>query len=134
MLQSPNEFSGEFSSEFLGEFLGADWQLLGEIELPGGSIAGDLIQTWLFETLRPLNLNERFLKKILASARHEAERDIQPEASKESGQIHVLIFTPGTSQTKGQTWGFSRIDKMEHRPPDQNAPVRVIEFYLYPEG
>jgi hypothetical protein len=122
MLQSPNEFSG------------ANWQLLGEIELPHDSIAGDLIQTWLFETLRPLNLNERFLKKFLASARHEVERDIQSESSKDYGQFHVLLFAPGIRQNKDQSWGFCRIDKMEHRPTDNNTSVRVIEFYLYPEG
>jgi hypothetical protein len=122
MLQSLNESSG------------ANWQLFGEIELPIGPLTDEAIQTWMVETLRPLNLNARFLEKILASAQQAAKRDFASADGKASGCIHLLIFTPRKSPTNGQTWGFFRMEKTPDPPAEHDALHHTIAFYLYLEG
>jgi len=113
-------------------FPGADWQILGELELPvGSSNADDAIKARLMEILNPLNLHADFLNKILKSAQDAAARVMQNGMELE--HIHLLVFAPKDRSSKRQTWGFFRIEKIEGAA-DVDSPNHAIEFYLYVEG
>lgn len=115
-----------FSHAFPG-----DWRLFGEIELPTGTAANDHINAWLVKTLRPLNLNGRFLDKILASAALAASGD--PAAHEAAqGHMHVLVYMPEDSPSNGQSWGFFRVEK--RGDPQSADHDHAIAFYLYREG
>jgi hypothetical protein len=111
---------------------GTSWQILGELTLPAGSNAGESIHAWLTEILNPLHLPMGMMEKILRSAQETAGRIAQPEAKLE--HIHFLVFAPVHHTSKGQTWGFFRIEKIEQANPFTDAPDHAIEFYLYLEG
>ena len=124
----------EKSKPFSSNFLGADWQILGELALPVGSNADDRITVWLAETLNPLNLHADFVNKVLKSAQDAMARAMQVEFVTEFAHIHLLVFAPADRASKGQTWGFFRISKIEGAKGDESPPDHAIEFYLYVEG
>jgi len=109
-----------------------NWQILGELELPIGSNLDNTIKARLMEILNPLNLHAGFLNKILKSAQDAAGRVMQN--GMEFEHIHILIFVPLDYASKGHTWGFFRIEKIESATTDNRHPDHVIEFYLYFEG
>ena len=94
----------------------------------------DAIHAWLTEVLDPLNLYTDFLDKILQSAQDAATRVWQAEPRMESEHIHLFIFVPHDYFSKGQTWGFFRIEKIENATGDKTAHDHAIEFYLYVDG
>lgn len=111
-----------------------DWQILGQLELPVASQSDDAIRIWLKETLNPLNLHADFLNKILKSAQDSAARTMQIESGMGFEHIHLLVFVPSDRTSKGLTWGFFRIEKIENTKADESPPDHAIEFYLYVEG
>jgi hypothetical protein len=92
------------------------------------------IKIWLVETLRPLNLKASFLDKILTSAQLSAENTLQSPAANRLKHIHLLLFTSAILPSEGQTWGFFRIEKIDHLVEENQLPDHAIEFYLYLEG
>ena len=113
---------------------GTNWKMVGEAEFPNGTTIGDLVHTWLVDTLRPLNLNARFLDKILASAHLATERNIQYADKQDSDPVHMLIFTPVDIPSHGQSWGFFRVEKEGDPPAENDNRHHAIAFYLYLEG
>ena len=111
-----------------------DWQLLGQLELPVASSANDPIRIWLMEILGPLNLPVDFLNRILKSAQDSATRAMQAEPLIKFEHIHLIIFAPSAHTSKGRTWGFFRIEKIENVTADDSPPDHAIEVYLYLEG
>lgn len=109
----------------------ADWQILGKLELPVGSMADLTINTWLMKTLNALNLQSDFLNKVLKSAQDAAGA---VQNGMEFEHIHLLVFAPVDRTSIGKTWGFFRIEKIESAGQDKNPPDQSIEFYLYIEG
>jgi len=109
-----------------------NWQKLGEIELRAGPTAPTLIEPWLLETLRHLELHADLISKISKSAQQAVSHATQPE----EGQwlIHLLVFVPAGYTYNGHTWGFFRIEKMGMKTMDEGIERHVIEFYLYLEG
>ena len=114
--------------------LSPDWQILGELELPVGLNANGALQTWLTELLAPLGLHTDFLNKVLRSAQDSTERAPQPSTEMTLGHVHLSIFAPHLYTSKGKTWGFFRIEKIESATADKNFPDHAIEYYLYLEG
>ena len=118
---------------FLNEFPG-DWRLFGEIELPVGAAIKDHIYIWLVETLRPLDLNDRFINKILASAELAALYDPTAAVEMPHGHMHVRIYVPEDNAPTGQTWGFFRVEKKGSPQSSEPNQDHAIVFYLYREG
>jgi hypothetical protein len=113
---------------------GVDWQLLGKLTLTEQSPIDGLIQTWLVETLSPLNLNTNLMEKIIASAQLAAEFTLQSPSAKRFKHIHLVVFTSALLPSNGQTWGFFRIEKIDRLVEENHFPDHAIEFYLYLEG
>ena len=111
-----------------------DWQILGELQLPVGSNSDDTIHAWLMEILSPLQLRMTFLSKILQSAKETAARILHSENAIKFKYIRFLVFAPRNQLSKGQIWGFFRIEKVEFARSFQHLPDCVVEFYLYLEG
>ena len=112
---------------------GTDWKMFGEAEFPTGTTIDDLVHAWLVDTLRPLNLNARFLEKIVASAHHAVERNIQYADGQDSDHVHMLIFTPVDISSSEQSWGFFRVEKRGDPPVENETVDHAIVFYLYLE-
>lgn len=110
------------------------WQILGELEVPVASDADGAIRTWLVELLAPLSLNADFLNKVLKSAQASITRAQQPSNEMIFGHVHLSIFAPYERTSKGSTWGFFRIEKIDSRDHDKDHPDHSVEFYLYLEG
>ena len=111
-----------------------DWQILGEIELPFGSSADFAISAWLTELLGPLNLSRDFLHKVLESAQDSAMRALLPNAAMAVGNIHLSVLATQEFLSKGKTWGFFHIERIEHQVDGVVAHDHKIDFYLYVEG
>ena len=109
------------------------WQLLGELMLPIGSDTNDLIAVKLAELLAPLELHENFLNRVLKSAQNYTGRALTPDAGVPFGEIHLYIFGSNERMSKGQTWGFFRIEKIDSHEQSLADPDHTVEFYLYRE-
>lgn len=108
--------------------------MLGELILPVDSNPNELISAWLTEQLAPLDLHENFLNRILKSAQNYVGRALSPEAGVPFGHIHLSIFGPNGRISKGQTWGFFRIEKIDSAESSVAQPDHAVEFYLYQES
>ena len=86
------------------------------------------------EILGSLNLPVDFLNKILKSTQDSAIRAMQAESLMKFEYIHLIIFAPSEHTSKGRTWGFFRIEKIENVTADYRLPDHAIEFYLYLDG
>ncbi len=109
------------------------WQMLGELILPIGSDTNELISARLAELLAPLELHENFLNRVLKSAQNYVEHALKPDAGVPFGEIHLYIFGPNERMSKGQTWGFFRIEKIDSHEENLADPDHTVEFYLYRE-
>jgi len=109
------------------------WQILGELMLPVGSDINELISARLTELLAPLELHENFLKRVLKSAQNYVGRAMTPDEGVPFGEIHIYIFGPNERTSKGQTWGFFRIEKIDSHEQNLAHPDHTVEFYLYRE-
>jgi hypothetical protein len=110
------------------------WRLLGELELATNSDTDHSSNEWLTVILGPLNLQDDFVNKVLKSAQDAMERAVQTEPVRQFGHLHLLIFVPVEQASKGGTWGFFRIEKVERAADGDQNPDHAIEFYLYFEG
>jgi len=113
---------------------GANWQILGDLELPVRFEADSGINAWLTDLLNPLNLHADFQNKVLTSALEAASRALQVETGRAFEHTHLLIFVPAKRKLEGQTWGFFRIEKIENLIPEKDIPGHAIELYLYLES
>ena len=107
--------------------------MLGELILPVGSDANDLISAGLIELLAPLELHENFLNRVLKSAQNYVGRARNLDMGVPFGEIHLCIFGPNERTSKGQTWGFFRIEKIDNHEQNVAYPDHTVEFYLYRE-
>ena len=112
----------------------SSWQMLGELVLPVGTDPNELIFAWLTELLAPLGLHENFVNRVLKSAQNYVGRALSPNAGVPFGHIHLAIFGPNEQTSKGQTWGFFRIEKIDSAEPSVVHPDHAVEFYLYQES
>jgi len=113
---------------------GTDWQILSELELALGFDTQSAIEAWIMETLNPLDLNADFMRKVLKSAQDSATRASQTGISTlEFEHIHMLALASKDYSSKGSTWGFFRIEKMESLPDGREPKGHSIEFYFYRE-
>lgn len=111
------------------------WKLLGELELTFSAHAEDIVSTRLEEILEPLDLPADFRTRIFNSAQEAIARFIQSNSAiLEVGHIHLLILITPDHSSKGKTWGFFRIEKMDGTGKDHNPRDHSIEFYLYIES
>lgn len=118
---------------FQNEISGTDWQVLGKLELPIGPDADDVIESWLVERFRPLNLPAGFLNTVLKSAQEAAAHAMRSEAVRQLKHVHLVIFASPDHGSNRRNWGFFRIEKVENAS-DQDYSKHAIELYLYLEG
>jgi len=112
----------------------AEWQILGGVELPVGAEASGRSDVWQAETLLPLKLHADFFDKIMKSAQQAIVRLSYPARAEIAWEhIRLLIFVPAENLSKGQNWGFFRIEKTESAATDESSPTHVVEFFLYRE-
>lgn len=115
------------------KFSETDWQMLGELEVRSDHDVERAIQVWLSKTLHELDLQSDLLERILRSAYEAVIRALHSEtASMRFKHIHLLAFGPLRHETKGQAWGFFRIEKLEGAIGDDSSN-HAIELYLYRE-
>lgn len=114
--------------------LGNNWHILGELELPVGASTDNALQSWLTELLDPLNLHADFLNQVLKSAQEVAVRVLNAETAMKFEHIHILVLVTSDHISKGGTWGFFRIEKIENTAEGDVAHGHTIGFYLYVEG
>lgn len=110
------------------------WQLLGELELAANPDTEPTVGKWLSVMLSPLNLRAEFMNKVLKSAQEATQRALPAEAVIKFDHLHLLVFVPLEHGSKGGTWGFFRIEKVEHAAVGNKEPDHAIEFYLYLDG
>jgi hypothetical protein len=121
--------------DFPSPFSATNWLSLGELEVRTGSDVERIIQTWLIDILNPLELHVDLFNRVLRSASEAASRALQlNDVTMELGHIHVLAFAPHDYKSRGPTWGFFRLEKLEGNGQDQSLPHHSIELYLYIEG
>lgn len=113
---------------------GADWQILGELELPASAGMEDALAAWFTEILHSLNLQTELLNKIIVSAQDAVVRAVQAENVFKFKHIHLTVFVPLEREKKGQAWGFFRLEKIEDTQEKDIGGDHAIEFYLYGEG
>ena len=113
---------------------GDSWRILGDLELAVSSDADSAISIWLTETLSQLYLQVDFLNKVIKSAQDAVAHVSRANTMMAFKHFHLLVFAPAHGSTKGQFWGFFRIEKIESEQTDIHSPDHAIEFYLYQEG
>ena len=110
----------------------ANWRSLGQLEVRSSSNVEDLIHVWLAETLNSLELPMDLFNRVLRSASEAANRALQlNEVNTTLGHIHLLAFVPHDYTSRGLTWGFFRLEKLEGNGQDHSLPHHSIELYLY---
>jgi hypothetical protein len=109
---------------------------LGEVQLASDAQAAPAAETWLADTLGPLNLQSDFQAVLFMSAQEAMARANQVgQAADQEGHIHLRVLVPaGCSYTDGQTWGFFRVWKSDDPYAGQHSRGHVIALYLYPDG
>jgi len=116
----------------------AGWQALGEIKLPAGPAAQQVIAAWLRECTRPLNLGSEMTDKVMECALEASARAVEAgQGPAEAVYVVLCIYAPQEIPAKPDrkhTWGFFKIEKNESGPRDKPLPNDSIELYLYPEG
>ncbi|HEX5943290.1 MAG TPA: hypothetical protein VFY66_13500 [Anaerolineales bacterium] len=110
------------------------WHMLGDLSLPVGASPNEIISAWLIELLAPLHLHENFLNRVIKSVQDYAGRALNQDAGVPFGHIHLSIFGPNERTSKGQTWGFFRIEKIDSAEHNAAHPDHTVEFYLYQES
>lgn len=93
-----------------------------------------MIHSWIAEQLAPLDLATGFVNRVAQSAHDATLRYLRPNAELASGHIHLSIHAPGQILTKGGTWGFFHMERIQHKDSSTVAGDHTIEFYLYVEG
>ena len=111
-----------------------NWQILGEFELPVGTIADDTVQIRLKELLDLIELQEDFGNRILNSAQKATARILQVDAENKLEHIRFLVFVPSILTSQKQTWGFFTVEKLEDTEEEVVSNECTIEIYLYVEG
>jgi hypothetical protein len=106
-----------------------NWLPHASVDLSLDEVAGDFLDSWLRDNLRPLALPQCFSEKVIASA-----RDAAASVPAGVGQVHLLIFTLVSHLLSDQTWGFFRMVKNGEILEDEPAGNYEIAFYLYAEG
>ena len=112
----------------------SSWHMLGDLMVPVGSSPNEIISAWLRELLAPLELHENFLNRVLQSVQNYAGRALDQDAGVPFGHIHLSIFGPNERTSRGQTWGFFRIEKIDSAERNVTHPDHRVEFYLYQES
>jgi len=110
------------------------WQKLGELELPIGMDIDNILRAWLAETLASLALSTDFWNRVLKSAQESATRVLQSEAALNFTHIHFSIFAPHEQDSKGKSWGFFLIERIENWVEGILSRNHAIDLYLYMEG
>jgi hypothetical protein len=110
-----------------------DWQLLGQLKLPAGSIPDELIAPWLARALESFNLPPDLFEKLKASVYDVASRIFESLAQATgSYQADLSIYVPRNillNRLANRSWGFFRIEK-SGIDSDQGIS---IEYYFYLE-
>jgi hypothetical protein len=115
------------------DLYGAGWQVLGELELTLSGNVEDEVRAWLTVLLLPLLLHEGFLNKVLRSAHEYSLRALRSHMDASNGHVHLVILVKHDRTTRGDTWGFFRIEKIENDEQNPLHSDHTVEFYLYLE-
>lgn len=111
----------------------SDWQCLCELELRVFDHAEQTVHVWLTECLKPLDLQEDFMDKVLRSAQGAVARSVRVEPELKPESIHILLFVPPEHGLKNESWGFFRVEKIRDEAQSAVAHGQTMAFYLYLE-
>jgi len=112
----------------------ANWQILGELELPSDVSTDEAVHAWLVYVLAHFNLSLTFWEMVLKSAQESARHALQTTTLNGRSYIHISILTPRDQTLAGKSWGFFHIERTEPRVDVINANHYAIDFFLYVEG
>ena len=110
------------------------WQTLGVLELPVNVHMEEAVINWLEEILTPLNLAAKFLESFSQFTQILVTRARDVNAITQLNHIHISILVPDKHASKGKSWGFFHIERIENRTEDIHAQDHAIDIYLYVEG
>jgi len=109
-----------------------DWQILGELQLRVGSNPNGIINQWLTKVLGPFSLPDDLVNKILRSMEDAAVRILSPDiAERKFEYLDIVVLAPAGLASKGQTWGFFRVERTSADTKIENANGHCVEYYLY---
>ena len=112
----------------------SNWELLGEIELPFNGSQYEAIHEWLSQTLEPLKLHEDLIRRVETSLQEANRRAMDMHTGKKMQNIHLRIHVPLERTSKGKTWGFFRVEKIEEKSTNGQMPDHATELFLYLEA
>lgn len=112
----------------------SNWELLGELKLSFKSGQHEAIHEWLSQILEPLKLHEDLIRRVETSLREAARRAMDTHAGKTMQHIHIRIHVPLVRTSKGKTWGFFRVEKIEETSTNGQMPDHATELFLYLEA
>src|SRR5512141_258783 len=91
----------------------SNWDLLGELELFLNTDQKEVIHGWLSQTLEPLKLHEDLIRRVETSLLEATRRAQDAHTGKKMQHLHLRIHMPMERTSKGKTWGFFRVEKIE---------------------
>ena len=94
----------------------------------------EILELWLKEILKPLDLHTDFLNRILNSAHQTVVRLLRPDAETKLDHIHLFVFAPSNHTLKKLIWGFFSVERVKDTEEGTIANNHAIEIYLYKEG
>ena len=112
----------------------SNWQILGDLELSAQVNSKEILELWLKEILKPLDLHTDFLNRILNSAHQTVVRLLRPDAETKLDHIHLFVFAPSNHTLKKLIWGFFSVERVKDTEEGTIANNHTIEIYLYKEG
>jgi hypothetical protein len=110
------------------------WRIFGKLELPVGGYTDSESNTWLAQTLDPLNLNNDILSKICKSIQVATTRVLDAKPDMGLDHFHFLVLIPANHSLNGQAWGFFLVENIQDTAPANRFSNFEIELYLYEEG
>lgn len=112
----------------------SNWELLGDLELPLNDDQYEAIHEWLSQTLEPLKLHGDLVRRVETSLQEAARRALETHTDKKMQHIHLRIHVPMERTSKGKTWGFFRVEKIEEESRNGQIPAHATELFLYLEA
>jgi hypothetical protein len=112
----------------------ANWELLGVLELSLNADQNETIHVWLNQILEPLHLHGDIVSKVESSLQEAARRALDAYTGNERKHIHLRIHVPLERTSKGTTWGFFRVEKIDEESGDGQIPAHSSELFLYIEA
>ena len=109
-----------------------NWKTLGQLTLAAGSNPDGTIRTWLMNTLRDFSLPDNLVSRLLASMEEATARVLSLDSTEGQFEyLEIAVLGPAGQISKGETWGFFRVERATTDLHIESAKVHYVEYYLY---